>query len=150
MAISRARHHGKNDVDSLLSRWLAERQDLLRGLCGLGAALRADHTPALRTRLDHFCEVLVDYMSAGHFEVYIKLLEQGEREGSAPTRAQALYRLIAPTTAAALDFNDRYFRGASGPRLREDLSRLGQLLASRFDWEDALIAQLHGPRRAVA
>jgi regulator of sigma D len=89
-------------------------------------------------------------MSAGHFEVYIKLLEQGERDGSAPTRAQALYRLIAPTTAVALDFNDRYFRSASGARLREDLSRLGQLLASRFDWEDALISQLHGQRRAVA
>lgn len=149
MAITRARRQA-NDVEGLLSRWLAERQELLSCYCGLSTALRAESGNALRGRLDRFCEVLVDYMSAGHFEVYIKLLEQSERDGIEPTRAMALYRLITPTTAVALDFNDRYFRGGSGARLRADLSRLGQLLASRFDWEDALIAGLHGPSRAVA
>ena len=135
-------------VRGLLQRWLRERQELLSRYCALSAALKLGASPtATRGKLDRFCEVLVDYVCAGHFEVYRELLDAGKRRGEAD--GAALYRLIVPTTAVALDFNDRYFRSASGETVPRDLSRLGQVLASRFDWEDALI----GPRagaRAVA
>jgi regulator of sigma D len=138
-------------VDALLRRWLAERQELLSRYCALSAAQRVGSSGTGGALLDRFCEVLVDYASAGHFEVYRELLEEGERSGNGRSaEVAALYRLIVPTTAIALDFNDRYFRGASGNRLEQDLSRLGQVLASRFDLEDALIRQLHGAVRAVA
>ena len=42
------------------------------------------------------------------------------------------------------------FGGGAGRPLMEELSRLGQLLAERFDQEDALIRRLHMPRRRVA
>ena len=133
---------------SLLQRWLVERQELLSRYCALSSTLtQRASSAATRGKLDRFCEVLVDYVSAGHFEVYRELLDAGERRGVAD--GAALYRQIVPTTAVALDFNDRYFRSASSQTLSRDLSQLGQVLASRFDWEDALI----GPRagaRAVA
>lgn len=138
-------------IDGLLKRWLRERQQLLRHYCTLSELL-ARKTPgaALGAQLDRFCEILVDYVSAGHFEVYRELLEARERRGpEAIAGSAALYRLIVPTTTVALDFNDRYFRGPAGNGLREDLSRLGQVLASRFDWEDALMGH-HGSHRAVA
>ena len=111
-------------VQHLLSRWLAERQDLMNRLCRLADALRRGHGRTKpQAELDRFCEVLVDYVSAGHFEVYRELLEQHARTG----------------TEAALVFNDRYFRGGSAIALQRDLPVLGQRLASRFDCEDALI-----------
>ena len=63
-----------------------------------------------------------------------------------------MYARIVPTTAVALDFNDHYLNGGSGRAVVDDLSHLGQVLASRFDWEDALIRRLHmaGRGRAVA
>ncbi len=101
--------------------------------------------------LDRFCEVLVDYVSAGHFEIYGALLEEGERLGARRCREAArLYADIVPTTVAALDFNDHYFSGGAGRLLMEDLSRLGQVLAERFDREDGLIWRMHMPRRRVA
>jgi regulator of sigma D len=138
-------------IDGLLKRWLHERQQLLSHYCSLSELLSRKAVPAaLSARLDRFCEVLVDYVSAGHFEVYRELLDANERRGpQARAESAALYRLIVPTTTIALDFNDRYFRGPAGHRLRQDLSRLGQVLASRFDWEDALIGPRDG-QRAVA
>jgi len=128
-------------VQQLLGRWLAERQDLMNRLCRLAEALRRNRSRAgakPQPELDRFCEVLVDYVSAGHFEVYRELLEQHARAGT-EAEALALYDLILPSTEAALDFNDRYFRGGSAIALQRDLSVLGQRLASRFDCEDALI-----------
>lgn len=138
-------------IDGLLKRWLRERQLLLRHFCALTAALGRKRTgPAIRAELDRFCEILVDYVSAGHFEVYRELLDACERQGPAAlAQSTTLYGLIVPTTTVALDFNDRYFRGVAGNALKADLSRLGQVLASRFDWEDALMGR-HGAERAVA
>jgi len=139
-------------VQELLGRWLLERQSLMSALWELAAALRrsgGQNTLTLRPQLDAFCEVLVDYVSAGHFEVFRELLEQHERRGTGE-EGRALYRLILPTTQVALDFNDRYFRGGSGIGLERDLSRVGQLLASRFDWEDALLRGLRSHTQAIA
>ena len=139
-------------VNMLLQRWLLERQQLMALLCKLGdragGGLRRAET---RQVLDRFCEVLVDYVSAGHYEVYDRLLEMCERLGARRCREAArLYADIMPTTIEALDFNDHYFNGGSGRDLTADLSRLGQQLAERFDHEDALIRQMHAPRRRVA
>lgn len=144
-------HAASPSNHDLLKRWLAERRELLSNYCELSALLKRDTRPAaLGTRLDRFCEVLVDYVSAGHFEVYRALLEANERRGKkAGAESASLYHLIVPTTTVALDFNDRYFRGPAGHSLARDLSRLGQVLASRFDWEDALIGH-PGAARAVA
>lgn len=139
-------------VRDLLGRWLRERQDLMHRLCNLAEALRRVRGRAgakPQPELDRFCEVLVDYVSAGHFEVYRELLEQHERSGT-EAEAMALYDLILPSTEAALDFNDRYFRGGSAISLERDLSALGQRLASRFDCEDALIRSLGPAARAIA
>jgi regulator of sigma D len=143
---------GSRVGDTLLHRWLAERQQLLSLLCELSGTVKLGaHRAAARQRLDRFCEILVDYVSAGHFEVYCALLEQGERVGAKRCREAAeLYARIVPTTSVALDFNDHYFNGGSGRALARDLSELGQVLASRFDWEDALIRRLHIDGRAVA
>lgn len=143
--------HDNHSINGLLKRWLAERQDLLSRYCALSALLRHGTSPSvISAKLDRFCEVLVDYVSAGHFEVYRELLEARERSGAGShAETAALYRLIVPTTTVALDFNDRYFRGPAGHSLALDLSRLGQVLASRFDWEDALIGA-RGTTRAVA
>jgi len=135
-------------INALLGRWLSERKELLARYWALSEAVKTAKgagASAVRSRLDRFCEVLVDYVSAGHFEVFRALIEQYERRGGdSGEEATALYRLILPTTHVALDFNDRYFRGGSGAGFARDLSRLGQVLASRFDWEDALIRGLAG------
>lgn len=150
-SVKTARGRGWLEVDSLLRRWLAERQELLSLYCTLSGAVRAPVRITTHQKLDRFCEILVDYVSAGHFEVYCELLDEGARFGPARRReAAGLYARILPTTAVALDFNDRYLRSGMGENIAADLSELGQMLAARFDLEDALIRLLHLDTRAVA
>ena len=105
-------------------------------------------TDALREKFVRLCEVLVDYVSAGHFEVYEQLIQEArEFNDGGLELAAKLYPRIEQTTEVALNFNDRLDgRELSEVDVRElfnELSRLGEVLESRFEMEDFLIENLH-------
>lgn len=135
-------------VDKLIERWLAERQKVIVQFCALSGvhSLSATGTVATRTRLQKFCQLLLDYVSAGHFEIYYELVREAEafQDGSADA-AKALIPQLNATTAKALDFNDKYAEAPSGEMawLARDLSVLGEVLEERFDGEDRLISATH-------
>lgn len=135
-------------VNKLVERWLAERQSLIVQFCALSGVheLSAEAGVVNGARLKHFCEMLVDYVSAGHFEIYYELLSEAEsfEDGSAQA-AHALIPQLNASTAEALDFNDKYVEKTQIPisGLAKDLSRLGEVLAERFDCEDQLIRTTH-------
>lgn len=139
-------------VNKLVERWLAERQAVIVQFCALsGVHELSPQTSIINSvRLKHFCEMLVDYVSTGHFEVYYELLREAEafKDGSAEA-ANALIPLINATTADALDFNDKYVDKTQIPiaGLAKDLSRLGEIFAERFDYEDQLIHTTHSNHR---
>lgn len=144
-------------VDTLISRWLGDRQRVIVDFCALSGvqALAPQATQSRQARLQTFCEQLLDYVSSGHFEVYYELLREAEEfcDGTAE-RANALLPAITGTTQGILDFNDRYAaRGVEAKfepgLLAKDLSGLGELLAERFDYEDSLIAELHAVHREL-
>lgn len=142
-------------VDTLIARWLKERQQVIVDYCAISGvqALSTQAAASRRARVQTFCQHLLDYISSGHFEVYYELLREAEefKDGTAE-RAQALLPAITGTTQGVLDFNDRYVEGdeATEPGLlAKDLSRLGEVLAERFDFEDQLIAELHAVHREL-
>jgi regulator of sigma D len=139
-----------SNVDGLLERLLEERQTLIVQYCSLtGAKTYTPGEEKTLSRIRNFCQTLVDYVSAGHFEVYAELLEEAEAfaDGSEET-AKLLLPKITVSTEAALDFNDLY-ESADGPfvNLADRLSKLGELLEARFQYEDQLIENLHQVHR---
>ena len=68
-----------NAVDKLVERWLQERQLVIVQFCALSGVheLNQDDDPS-SMRLQNFCQLLVDYMSAGHFEVYYEVIREAE------------------------------------------------------------------------
>jgi regulator of sigma D len=58
-------------VHLLIDRWLQERHELVRAYDALGA--KPEALGENRKPLQEFCGVLVDYVSAGHFEIYEQL-----------------------------------------------------------------------------
>lgn len=129
-------------VEQLLQRWLRERRDILVNY----AALAAHPGPAAETaRLQALCELLVDYTSAGHFEVYYELLREAEAYGD-DTEAftSGLIPRIGDTTEVILGFDEKYpLSGDQEGDCSADLSLLGEVLETRFEMEDQLIAGLH-------
>lgn len=137
-------------VNTIVDQWLMNRQELLVTYCGLSSVESFDETNtdhAQKTRV--LCQHLVDYVSAGHFEVYDQLIQEGKafNDKAALAKAATLYQAIDPTTEAILDFNDKYLETDDLSTLASDLSDIGQHLASRFEAEDQMIEVLHVSHR---
>lgn len=135
-------------VSELIDRWLKERQELLVRYCELSGENDFSQTEALREKCVRLCEVLVDYVSAGHFEVYEQLIQEArEFNDGGLELAAKVYPRIEETTEVALNFNDRLDgRILSEEEVRDlfvELSRLGEVLETRFEMEDFLIEHLH-------
>ncbi|MEH6551881.1 MAG: sigma D regulator [Pseudomonadales bacterium] len=141
-----------HNVEELLNRWLDERKQLLVRYCHFSD----DPQTAPRWMdVSRFCQILMDYMSAGHFEVFDELVaEAAVFQDGTDEVAEKLYPKIHATTELALAFNDKYadeeaWETATGDFPR-DVSTLGETLTSRFDLEDKLIAVLHESHRPAA
>ncbi|MCP5162112.1 MAG: sigma D regulator [Hahellaceae bacterium] len=134
-------------VSEIIDRWLRERQELIVRYCDLTA--KADVPADVRAvQYQSFCQILVDYVSAGHFEVYGQLIEEAREFGDGGEElANKVMPDIDKTTEVALNFNDRFDdinRVDDGlGTLDSEIPALGQVLEERFSLEDMLIEQLH-------
>ncbi|WP_331343940.1 sigma D regulator [Cellvibrio sp. UBA7661] len=132
-------------VNDIIDRWLEERQTMLVQYCSL-SGLDQDLSDLQRgEKLRSFCQILVDYVSAGHFEVYDQLIKEGREfdDADALKEAGKLYDIVDSTTEKLLDFNDKYLETDDLSSLTDDLSKLGEALEVRFSTEDRLVAVLH-------
>jgi regulator of sigma D len=136
-------------VSEIIDRWLKERQDMLVLFCKISAQKSVPFSEETEITLRHFCQILVDYVSAGHFEVYEQLVNEGheydDQEGLSVAKVQ--YKAIDTTTEFILDFNDKYQETDDLGALLQDLSKLGESLATRFEAEDKMIEVLHNSHR---
>ncbi|HSC68664.1 MAG TPA: sigma D regulator [Cellvibrio sp.] len=132
-------------VNEIIDRWLEDRQAMLVQYCAL-SGLELNLSDLQRgEKLRSFCQILVDYVSAGHFEVYDQLIKEGREfdDAEALQEASKLYDTIDNTTERLLDFNDKYLETDDLSSLSSDLSALGEALEVRFSTEDRLISVLH-------
>ena len=95
-------------------------------------------------KLEEFSQLLVDYISLGHFGIYERLVNGKERRSAVLQLAEKIYPQLSETTDAALAFNDKYekFDDLNTEALSEDLSELGEQLAVRIELEDQLCNML--------
>lgn len=135
-------------VSELIDRWLKDRQELLVHYCDLSGESDFSQTEALKKKFVRLCEVLLDYVSTGHFEIYEQLVREArEFNDGGLELAAKVYPRIEQTTEVALNFNDQLDERALSEQdvkaLFDGLSRLGETLESRFEMEDFLIEHLH-------
>jgi regulator of sigma D len=103
--------------------------------------------------LQRFRQTLMDYLALGPFEVYQALEDQPA--GFALPPGPAIWPGGSTpgsprTTQTALAFHDRYDGELSDPALadlNQDLSRLGESLATRIELEDRIVARRSPPKR---
>ncbi len=98
--------------------------------------------------LQELLNIMVDYMAMGHFTVYQRIIEGKERRGAVQEAAEIAYPGIGETTDVMVEFNDTYenFTGSAEEQkqIREDLSKLGEMLAIRGELEDEILNALLG------
>ncbi|WP_019616482.1 Rsd/AlgQ family anti-sigma factor [Psychromonas ossibalaenae] len=135
---------------TVIDNWLEERQNLVVLYCelaGLPPYQQATRCLPEQQKITTFCQLLLDYASTGHFEVYEQIISQCKLDGDNNLKiAQELYSRITTTTDTALNFNDKYAESANDKALLDfdrDLSELGQIMEGRFEREDQLLEVVH-------
>lgn len=140
-------------VHQLIDRWLAERKQLVLEYTTLRDRPAPDQHPD--RILESFCDILVDYTSAGHFEIYEQLIREAEdfNDEGALALIKQVYPRIETITRTAVAFNDRFGDAATlaeETELQSELRQLGGLLHERFELEDCLIEVLHTAHKQAA
>jgi regulator of sigma D len=155
---SKTANHGKTaktpdrraGTQAMVQKLVAERTEMLSlywrlaGMDSLGGGHEIDRKTKQK-QLPGFCQVLVDYIAAGHFSLYERIVSGTERRLQVREIAEKLYPRISETTQHALDFNDRYDCGDHcqiTEKFDQDLSRLGEELTARIELEDQLISAM--------
>lgn len=134
-------------VHDIIDRWLEQRRQLIE-LC-IYLRDRGEFTPTDTPKIQSLCEMLVDYVSVGHFTVYEQLaLEAKEfHDDSALVLLRKLLPKIDSSTEVAIEFNDKYDTkehcNSQLEALPFSLKALILVIAERFQYEDQLIKELH-------
>ncbi|MFC6329669.1 sigma D regulator [Alloalcanivorax gelatiniphagus] len=141
-------------IEALVGAWLEQRQQLIVRLCALqGLEGLDDARPrSVQSRVGEFCQLLMDYISAGYFEVYRELVREARRYQETPDVAGHILRELDQSTEEALAFNEDFDSDdhclGQLQQLPERLNRLTEVLEERFALEDQLILSVHqAPRR---
>lgn len=139
---AKERRQGSQD---LVAKLIKERTEMLVTFCRLAGIEPYTVEKSVQKLIQEFCQILVDYVAAGHFALYERILEGKERRQEVAAIAGNIYTRIAQSTQNALDFNDKYDCGDHCTELEslsQDLSRLGEDLAMRIELEDRLLGAM--------
>lgn len=132
---------GSND---LVDHWLHVRRQLLIAYYRMvGIKPNRDSLIALDEKaLDDFCQGLVDYLSAGHFSIYERIIEE-VAEGNPLQSAAQIYPALQANTETLMELYDSHLAAAINHdnclEFQEALSTVGEALEARFTLEDTLI-----------
>ena len=125
----------------LIAKLQNGRREVWSLYCNVAELKPFSANDAVKSLLTQFSQLLVDYVSLGHFGVYERLLAGTERRNRVLSVAKELYPEFSATTDAAISFNDKYDNVEKVEvfeDLEQDLSILGESLAKRIDLEDRL------------
>ncbi|MGL5697803.1 MAG: sigma D regulator [Kluyvera sp.] len=128
----------------LVDRWLNIRKHLLVAYYNL-VGLKPGKESFMRLNekaLDDFCQRLVDYLSAGHFSIYERIIHK--MEGNSPLlNASKIWPQLDANTQLIMDYYDSTLENAidqdNGLDFQQALSDIGEALEARFRLEDQLI-----------
>lgn len=132
----------RNQTQAMISELLSERQQVWSLYCSVAGLEPFTPDKPVESLIQEFCQVLVDYISLGHFGIYQRITNGTERRIKVLQKAEEIYPRIAQATDSAIDFNDKYEKLSGEAVLKslpQDLSMLGEQLATRIELEDQLI-----------
>lgn len=124
---------------------LDERQEMFVLFCQLAGLDPYQSSAPVEQRVRAFCQKMIDYIAAGHFAIYDRLSNNGERRHQVLEVAAIVYSSIEDTTDIAIAFNDKYDENdhmLDFSNLQSDLAMLGEAMSNRADYEDRLLDAL--------
>lgn len=132
----------RQQTQAMIQKLLNERQQVWSLYCTVAGLEPFTPDKPVESLMQDFCQVLVDYISLGHFGIYQRIADGRERRVKVLETAERIYPRIARATDQAIQFNDKYEKLTGEEMLSSlssDLSKLGEELATRIELEDQLL-----------
>jgi len=139
------KHDRRTSSRHLIDNLLNERNQLLKLLFQFTNIKPEDVDTSDKELLEEFCQLLVDYIAAGHFSLFERIVSGEERRKAMTELAMKVHPSIEKSTQITLEFNEKYTSDRKSDELnnlQKDLSILGEFLTTRFELEDQLIAEM--------
>lgn len=139
--------HPRTTTRKLIDDMLKQRQQMLVLLWELTKCDLRHVDDNGKEMLDEFSTILVDYIAAGHFGLYQRLIDGSERRSRVVDTAKEIFPRIAQTTEIAVGFSERFEHADAktlNAHLATDLSALAEQFTARIELEDQLIAAMLG------
>ncbi|MDT4332780.1 Rsd/AlgQ family anti-sigma factor [Methylomonas sp. MED-D] len=144
-----ASHSSVTETTSTHLHWVEalreERSALWSLYCQIAEMKPFSDAGQVRPMLSQFSQLLIDYVSLGHFGIYEHVLSDAEGASELLSYAGKIYPVYSNTTESAVTFSERYDDGRRNFKtddLASDLSKLGEHLAERMELEDRLCSML--------
>ncbi len=140
-AETQAKPERRHKAKHLVTELQRERHEVWALYCQIADLKPYDGNTDVKLILNKFSEIMIDYVSLGHFGIYERLLAGTERREGVLSNAKQIYPEFSRTTDAVVNFNDQYDqnnRKFEIQSLETDLSELGEQLAKRMEMEDQL------------
>ncbi len=129
----------------LISKLLAERKEMFALYCEVAGLEPFPCKTPTKEKLQEFCQILMDYVAFGHFEVFYRISNGTERRTQTIEVAKEVYPRYVDATDVIVAFNDKYDNSDHElimDNISTDLSKLGEELAIQVDLEDHLLATM--------
>jgi regulator of sigma D len=136
----------RSQTSRLVKELLAERQQMWTLYCKVAGLEPFTPDKPVDALLKDFCQVLVDYISLGHFGLYEKIMSGEERRQKVVEVAERIYPQMSDVAARAVEFNDMVSSNLGAipmKKLSDELSYLGEGLATRIELEDQLLETIN-------
>jgi regulator of sigma D len=130
----------KQQAYQLIAELQKERQEVWSLYCHIAELIPFSANRTVRKKLARFSEILIDYVSLGHFGVCEYLFAGADSLDPALSVVEKIELALSASTEVAVSFNDKYESDAAiiPDELKQDLSALGESLAIRSELEDRL------------
>lgn len=132
--------------EQTINNWLLERHKVLIAYCEIAGLTPNEQNEGALPHdfyIKHFCQILMDYISAGHFDIFEKIISAYQYSAYDHTPyLHEIYPKILVSTDLAIQFNDKYAETIKDEHLNtfdKNLSLLGKHLEQRFELEDNLL-----------
>ncbi len=140
-AVMLSKTERRQNNQNLVLQLQKERQQVWSLYCKVAELKPFSSTSETQLLLTKFSQLLIDYVSLGHFGLFDRVISGNERRESVLSAAKNLYPEFSKTTEDVIAFNDQYDDNLNTLKvdsLEADLSSLGESLAKRVDLEDKL------------
>lgn len=128
-------------IQTSIHDWLDSRQKMMvafNQICMLRPLSNLSEQEAQKS-IEHFCTEVIDYLSFGQFKIFENITKLIPSESKDARKVKILLSKIFTSTIQTIEFHDKYMKSFAMATLEQDLSKLGEQLAFRLDWEDQLL-----------